>query len=137
MGLLSRQLDRRASAGGDPVEEAAPTHAGETDLLGGLGALVSQVHRFQQSPLASADASRMMAEAEDLQGEIREIVARHGFDGAQIAAGPDIGDATEMQREIMAAMSRHGFGPGALPAAAPPPRPPADDGPIRDPLSGG
>jgi hypothetical protein len=79
----------------------------------------------------------MMAEATGLQDEIREIVARHGFDGSMAAAGGDVGDATEMQREIMEAMSRHGFGmPGMAQQPSAPEPGPQQTGPIRDPLGG-
>jgi hypothetical protein len=133
MGLLSRLLLRRAGG----ATSAEPNPAGETDVLTGLGTLVSQVHAFEQSPYGARDLSGMMAQAEDMQKEIAEIVARHGFDPSCPSVGGNVADATEMQREIMEAMSRHGFGvPGMQQGPAGTQAPPASpqQGPIRNPL---
>jgi hypothetical protein len=137
MGLMSRLLQRRA----DRAAAAVPTgqiHEGDTDVLTGLGALISNVSAFQASPGGAEGLRGMMSEAGEMQDEIREIVARHGFDGSAAVAGSEPGDAEAMQREIMEAMTRHGFGvPGQMPATAPATDPgPAQTGPIRDPLSG-
>jgi hypothetical protein len=138
MGLLSRLLQRRADRAAEATDLPGHTYAGETDALTGIGTLISQFQHFQGSPGGAEQMNRVMAEAGEMQAEIREIAARHGFDGS--AAGAGQGDPEAMQREIMEAMARHGFGmPGMGTAQAP--APPAADvpeqtGPIRDPLSG-
>jgi hypothetical protein len=105
--------------------------------MGLLGRLLLRRSGAAEVPGGLEGAGAMMAQAEGLQKEIAEIVARHGFDPSRpaIDAG-DPADVTEMQREIMEAMRRRGFPVPGM--AAPPPRttgePAPTDGPIRDPL---
>ena len=137
MGLISRLLQRRAERNA-PVAPPGQIHEGDTDVLTGLGTLISNYSAFQAGAGGAAGLSGMMEEAGEMQDEIREIVARHGFDGSVAVAGAEPGDPEAMQREIMEVMARHGFGvPGGMPAMAPKPDPgPAQTGPIRDPLGG-
>jgi hypothetical protein len=105
--------------------------------MGFLSRLLTRHAEVAAIPGGGEQAGGMMAQAEDLQREIQEIVARHGFDPSRPAVGGgDPADATAMQREIMEAMRRHGFPvPGmAAPPAQVPGRSAEGDGPIRDPL---
>ncbi len=104
--------------------------------MGLLSRLLLRRTGVADTPGGLAQAGGMMAQAEELQREIAEIVARHGFDPSRPSVGGDAGDATEMQQEIMEAMKRHGF---AIPGVAVPPqqaqgRAAPSDGPIQDPL---
>ena len=106
-----------------------------------LSRLMLRRRGVAEVPGGLAGAEGMMAQAEGLQKEIAEIVARHGFDPSRPSVGggtPE--DAAAMQREIMAAMQRHGLpvpGAAVLPQQPQAPVAPSEgDGPIRDPLSG-
>jgi hypothetical protein len=105
--------------------------------MGFLGRLLLRRSGAADVPGGLDQAGAMMAQAEDLQREIAEIVARHGFDPSRpsIDAG-NPADATEMQREIMEAMRRRGFPVPGMTAPPPPAAgdPAPADGPIRDPL---